>query len=99
MLLFNCGTTVAPHWIIYMISYIDSILFHYLLIDLLIGLFIDLLIDLLMSSALRNYHCWNECFMARADLPAGFGGWQAVDATPQETSDGTLRVRQADHGL
>lgn len=26
--------------------------------------------------------------MTRPDLPAGFGGWQAVDATPQETSDG-----------
>lgn len=36
----------------------------------------------------RNYHCWNECYMTRPDLPAGFGGWQAVDATPQETSDG-----------
>uniref|UniRef100_H3CC63 protein-glutamine gamma-glutamyltransferase n=1 Tax=Tetraodon nigroviridis TaxID=99883 RepID=H3CC63_TETNG len=34
-----------------------------------------------------NYHCWNECFMTRPDLPAGFGGWQVVDATPQETSD------------
>lgn len=24
--------------------------------------------------------------MSRPDLPAGFGGWQAVDATPQEES-------------
>ena len=24
--------------------------------------------------------------MVRPDLPAGFGGWQAVDATPQEES-------------
>ena len=24
--------------------------------------------------------------MSRSDLPAGFGGWQAVDATPQEES-------------
>lgn len=38
----------------------------------------------------RNYHCWNECYMSRPDLPTGFGGWQAVDATPQETSDGKL---------
>lgn len=36
----------------------------------------------------RNYHCWNECYMSRPDLPPGFGGWQVVDATPQETSDG-----------
>ena len=26
--------------------------------------------------------------MARPDLPKGYGGWQAIDATPQETSDG-----------
>lgn len=24
----------------------------------------------------------------RSDLPANLGGWQVVDATPQETSDG-----------
>ena len=24
--------------------------------------------------------------MARSDLPSGFGGWQVVDATPQEQS-------------
>ena len=24
--------------------------------------------------------------MARSDLPPGFGGWQALDATPQEVS-------------
>ncbi|XP_041375414.1 protein-glutamine gamma-glutamyltransferase K-like [Gigantopelta aegis] len=35
-----------------------------------------------------NFHVWNEVFMARPDLPTGFGGWQAIDATPQETSDG-----------
>lgn len=32
---------------------------------------------------------WNDCWMARKDLPPGHGGWQAVDATPQETSQGT----------
>lgn len=37
---------------------------------------------------IRNYHCWNECYMSRPDLPTGFGGWQVVDSTPQETSDG-----------
>jgi len=26
--------------------------------------------------------------MARPDLPKGYGGWQAIDATPQEASDG-----------
>ncbi|XP_063105629.1 protein-glutamine gamma-glutamyltransferase 5 isoform X2 [Cavia porcellus] len=35
-----------------------------------------------------NYHVWNECWMARQDLPPGYGGWQVLDATPQETSNG-----------
>ncbi|KAI8519762.1 hypothetical protein Bbelb_030190, partial [Branchiostoma belcheri] len=35
-----------------------------------------------------NFHVWNEAWMARPDLPEGYGGWQAVDATPQELSDG-----------
>lgn len=38
----------------------------------------------------RNYHCWNEAWMTRPDLPVGFGGWQVVDSTPQENSDGNL---------
>ena len=33
--------------------------------------------------------------MSRPDLPAGMGGWQAVDATPQETSQGTFRCGPA----
>lgn len=47
------------------------------------------------KDSIWNYHCWNECFMARPDLPAGFGGWQVVDATPQETSDGMYRCGPA----
>ncbi|XP_074091333.1 protein-glutamine gamma-glutamyltransferase 5 [Macrotis lagotis] len=35
-----------------------------------------------------NFHVWNECWMARKDLPLGYGGWQLLDATPQETSNG-----------
>ncbi|XP_053450449.1 protein-glutamine gamma-glutamyltransferase 5 [Nycticebus coucang] len=35
-----------------------------------------------------DYHVWNECWMARKDLPPGYGGWQVLDATPQETSNG-----------
>ena len=38
---------------------------------------------------------WNDAWMARPDLPAGNGGWQAVDATPQETSQGTFRCGPA----
>ncbi|XP_051829616.1 protein-glutamine gamma-glutamyltransferase 5, partial [Antechinus flavipes] len=35
-----------------------------------------------------NFHVWNECWMARKDLPPEYGGWQLLDATPQETSNG-----------
>lgn len=47
------------------------------------------------KDSIWNYHCWNECYMARPDLPVGFGGWQAVDSTPQETSDGMYRCGPA----
>ncbi|KAL0968178.1 hypothetical protein UPYG_G00263400 [Umbra pygmaea] len=35
-----------------------------------------------------NYHCWVESWMDREDLPEGYGGWQVLDPTPQERSDG-----------
>ncbi|XP_053402717.1 hemocyte protein-glutamine gamma-glutamyltransferase-like [Mercenaria mercenaria] len=35
-----------------------------------------------------NFHVWNDVWLARPDLPPGYGGWQAIDATPQETSEG-----------
>ncbi|XP_075953818.1 protein-glutamine gamma-glutamyltransferase K [Anarhichas minor] len=47
-------------------------------------------IDYLNSDSVWNFHVWNDCWMARADLPPGYGGWQAVDSTPQETSQGTF---------
>lgn len=37
-----------------------------------------------------NFHVWNDVWMARPDLPQGFGGWQAIDATPQEASEGSI---------
>ncbi|XP_053570678.1 coagulation factor XIII A chain [Bombina bombina] len=49
----------------------------------------------LTKDSIWNYHCWNEAWMTRPDLPVGFGGWQAVDATPQETSDGMFRCGPA----
>lgn len=36
----------------------------------------------------RNFHVWNEIWMSRPDIPGTYGGWQVVDVTPQETSDG-----------
>ncbi|XP_076846962.1 protein-glutamine gamma-glutamyltransferase 2-like [Brachyhypopomus gauderio] len=35
-----------------------------------------------------NYHCWVESWMRREDLPKGYDGWQVLDPTPQERSDG-----------
>ncbi|XP_048364457.1 coagulation factor XIII A chain [Sphaerodactylus townsendi] len=49
----------------------------------------------LTKDSIWNYHCWNEAWMARPDLPVGFGGWQAVDSTPQENSDGMYRCGPA----
>ncbi|KAJ3662928.1 hypothetical protein Zmor_007242 [Zophobas morio] len=40
------------------------------------------------EDSIWNFHVWNDVWMARPDLPQGYGGWQAVDSTPQETSDG-----------
>lgn len=42
-----------------------------------------------------NFHVWVECYMKRRDLPEGFDGWQVVDPTPQEMSDGVYRCGPA----
>ncbi|XP_071393502.1 protein-glutamine gamma-glutamyltransferase K [Centroberyx affinis] len=52
-------------------------------------------LDYLNSDSVWNFHVWNDCWMARPDLPPGHGGWQAVDSTPQETSQGTFRCGPA----
>ncbi|CDQ71943.1 unnamed protein product [Oncorhynchus mykiss] len=52
-------------------------------------------IDHLNSDSIWNFHVWNDCWMARPDLPPGYGGWQVVDSTPQETSQGTYRCGPA----
>ncbi|XP_069490085.1 protein-glutamine gamma-glutamyltransferase K isoform X2 [Ambystoma mexicanum] len=43
------------------------------------------------TDSVWNYHVWNDCWMTRPDLPSGYDGWQALDATPQETSSGIYR--------
>ncbi|KAK3741947.1 hypothetical protein RRG08_024693 [Elysia crispata] len=43
--------------------------------------------DYMTDDSIWNFHVWNEAWMARPDLPKGFGGWQAFDATPQELSN------------
>ncbi|XP_033823458.1 protein-glutamine gamma-glutamyltransferase 2 [Periophthalmus magnuspinnatus] len=35
-----------------------------------------------------NFHCWVESWMRRSDLPKGNDGWQVLDPTPQELSEG-----------
>uniref|UniRef100_A0A1I7Z0F2 TGc domain-containing protein n=1 Tax=Steinernema glaseri TaxID=37863 RepID=A0A1I7Z0F2_9BILA len=35
-----------------------------------------------------NFHVWTEIWCRRNDLPAGFDGWQVIDGTPQELSEG-----------
>ncbi|XP_060706293.1 coagulation factor XIII A chain-like [Hemiscyllium ocellatum] len=49
----------------------------------------------LTKDSIWNYHCWNECWMARIDLPPEYSGWQVIDATPQETSEGMFRCGPA----
>ncbi|XP_013788213.2 hemocyte protein-glutamine gamma-glutamyltransferase-like [Limulus polyphemus] len=43
------------------------------------------------NDSIWNFHVWNDCWMTRPDLPTNYGGWQVVDATPQEISDGLYR--------
>ncbi|XP_015904318.1 hemocyte protein-glutamine gamma-glutamyltransferase [Parasteatoda tepidariorum] len=47
------------------------------------------------EDSIWNFHVWNDCWMSRSDLPSGYGGWQAIDATPQETSEGAFRAGPA----
>lgn len=37
---------------------------------------------------LWSFHVWNDVWMGRPDLPVGYCGWQTIDPTPQEASDG-----------
>jgi len=55
------------------------------------------------GDSIWNFHVWTEAWMARPDLEggnggsvaAGLGGWQAIDATPQELSGGVFRCGPA----
>lgn len=53
----------------------------------------------LNSDSIWNYHVWNEVWMQRPDLgissDGDYGGWQAIDSTPQEMSDGMFRCGPA----
>ena len=45
-----------------------------------------------LNDSIWNFHVWNDVWMSRPDLPRGYGGWQAIDATPQEASDGNFHL-------
>ncbi|KAK6185333.1 hypothetical protein SNE40_007590 [Patella caerulea] len=47
--------------------------------------------DILCKDSVWNFHVWNEVYMQRPDLltsSTDYNGWQVIDATPQERSDG-----------
>ncbi|XP_064634743.1 protein-glutamine gamma-glutamyltransferase K-like [Lineus longissimus] len=48
-----------------------------------------------MNDSIWNFHVWNESWFKRPDLPEGYDGWQAHDATPQESSEGMMRCGPA----
>ncbi|XP_041376718.1 annulin-like [Gigantopelta aegis] len=49
----------------------------------------DLVLDERMTDdSVWNFHLWNEVWMKREDLGDDCDGWQVIDSTPQEKSDG-----------
>ncbi|XP_034826300.1 hemocyte protein-glutamine gamma-glutamyltransferase-like [Maniola hyperantus] len=42
-----------------------------------------------------NFHVWNDVWMQRTDLPQGYGGWQIIDATPQEEAESVYKCGPA----
>ncbi|KAJ6661998.1 hypothetical protein lerEdw1_012845 [Lerista edwardsae] len=48
-------------------------------------------LDHLTNDSIWNFHVWNDVWMKRPDLPKGNDGWQAIDATPQEQSQGIFQ--------
>lgn len=48
-----------------------------------------------LNDSVWNFHVWNESWFKRLDLPDGYDGWQAHDATPQELSEGVMRCGPA----
>ncbi|XP_040293041.1 protein-glutamine gamma-glutamyltransferase E-like [Bufo bufo] len=43
------------------------------------------------NDSIWNFHVWNESWFMRRDLGLYFSGWQVLDSTPQEQSQGTYR--------
>ncbi|XP_075818817.1 protein-glutamine gamma-glutamyltransferase 6 [Microtus pennsylvanicus] len=49
----------------------------------------------LTEDSMWNFHVWNESWFARQDLGPSYDGWQVLDATPQEESEGTFQCGPA----
>ncbi|XP_070341774.1 protein-glutamine gamma-glutamyltransferase 6 isoform X2 [Equus asinus] len=49
----------------------------------------------LTEDSMWNFHVWNESWFARQDLGPFYSGWQVLDATPQEESEGVFRCGPA----
>lgn len=47
------------------------------------------------GDSIWNFHVWSDAWMLRDDLPPEYSGWQAIDATPQETSMGVYQLGPA----
>lgn len=47
------------------------------------------------SDSVWNFHVWNEGWFVRPDLGPSFSGWQVLDATPQERSQGVFQCGPA----
>ncbi|XP_053572579.1 protein-glutamine gamma-glutamyltransferase E-like [Bombina bombina] len=43
------------------------------------------------NDSIWNFHVWNESWFMRRDLGHYYGGWQVLDSTPQEESQGIYR--------
>ncbi|EGV92446.1 Protein-glutamine gamma-glutamyltransferase 6 [Cricetulus griseus] len=49
----------------------------------------------LTEDSMWNFHVWNESWFARQDLGPSYNGWQVLDATPQEESEGMFQCGPA----
>ncbi|KAM9683306.1 protein-glutamine gamma-glutamyltransferase E [Dama dama] len=47
------------------------------------------------SDSVWNFHVWNEAWFVRPDLGPSYSGWQVLDATPQERSQGVFQCGPA----
>ncbi|XP_004698245.1 protein-glutamine gamma-glutamyltransferase E [Echinops telfairi] len=47
------------------------------------------------SDSVWNFHVWNEAWFARTDVGLPYNGWQVLDATPQERSQGVFQCGPA----